>query len=60
MALRAQRHIYQDQLQQCRDQIHYLIINRHLHCANDPGKDNIIMIIEKNTNPEEGEFYKYT
>ena len=24
-----------------------------------PGKDNIVMIIEKNTTPEEDEFYEY-
>ena len=27
--------------------------------ANDPGKDNIVMIIEKNTVPEEDKFYEY-
>ena len=27
--------------------------------ANDPGKDNIVMIIEKNTTPKEDEFYEY-
>ena len=27
--------------------------------ANDPGKDNIIMFIEKNTTSQEGEFYEY-
>ena len=27
--------------------------------AKDPGKDNIVMIIEKNTTPEEDEFYEY-
>ena len=27
--------------------------------ANDPGKDKIVMIIEKNTIPEEDEFYEY-
>ena len=35
------------------------IINRHVSRANDPGKDNIVMIIEKNITPEEDEFYEY-
>ena len=30
--------------------------NRHVHCGNDPGKDNIIMVIEKDTTHEEDEF----
>ena len=29
------------------------------HVAKDPGKDNIVMIIEKNTTPEEDGFYEY-
>ena len=52
VALRAQRDVYQSQV---RD----LIINRHLPRTKDPGKDNIAMIIEKNTAPEEDEFYQY-
>ena len=34
-----------------------LIISRHVPRAKDPGKGNIVMIIEKNT--EENEFYEY-
>ena len=52
VALQAQRDVYQAQV---RD----LIINRHVPRAKDPGKDNIVMIIEKNTAPEEDEFYEY-
>ena len=59
MALQVQPDVYQAQLQRCHDQIHDLIINRHAPRANDPGKDNIVMIIEKNTTPEEDEFYEY-
>ena len=31
----------------------------HVPHANDLGKDNIVMIIEKNTAPEEDEFSEY-
>ena len=31
----------------------------HVPNAKDPGKNNIVMIIEKNTAPEEDEFYEY-
>ena len=58
VALQAQRDVYKDQLQKCHD------INTHLRTCHvphgkDPGKDNIVMIIEKNTAPEEDEFYEY-
>ena len=59
VALQAQRDVYQAQLQRRQDQTHDLIINCHVPRANDPGKDNIVMIIEKNNTPEEGEFYEY-
>ena len=59
MALQTQKGVYQAQLQRCQDQICDLIINRHVPRANDPGKNNIVMIIEKNTTPEEDEFYEY-
>ena len=59
VALLAQRDAYQIQLQRCQDQIHDLIINRYVPRANDPGKVNIVMIIEKNTTLEEDEFYDY-
>ena len=59
VALQAQRDVYQTQLQNYQDQIHDPIINRHVPRANDPGKDNIVMIIDKNTTPEEDEFYEY-
>ena len=52
VALQVERDVYQAQV---RD----LIINRHVPRAKDPGKDNIVMIIEKNTAPEEDEFYEY-
>ena len=57
VALQAQRDVYQAKLRRCQDQIRDLIINRHVPRGNDPGKDNIVMIIEKNTTPEE--FYEY-
>ena len=37
----------QAQLEKCQDQIHDLVINRHVPRANDPGKDNIATIIER-------------
>ena len=60
VALQAQRDVCQAQLQICQDQIRDLIINRHVPPANNPGKGNIVMIIEKNTAPEEDGFYEYS
>ena len=51
VALQAQRDVYQDQV--CD-----LIINRHVPRANDPGRQHCY-IIQKNTAPEEDEFYEY-
>ena len=59
VTLQAQRDVYQARLQRCQDQTHDLITKRHVPRANDPGKDNIVMIIEKDTTPEEDEFYEY-
>ena len=59
VALQAQQNIYQTQLQRCQDQLHDLITNRNVSRANDPGKDKIVMLIEKNTTLEEEEFYEY-
>ena len=58
VALRAQRDVYNNQLQKCQDTITHLM-TRYAPHAKDPGKDNIVMIIEKNTSPEEDEFYEY-
>ena len=60
VALQAQRDVYKDQLQKCLD----IIILTHLRAhhvphAKDPVKDNIVLIIEENTTPEEDVFYKY-
>ena len=51
MALQAQRDVYKDQLKKCQNIITHLR-TRHVPNAKDPGKDNIDMIIEKNTAPE--------
>ena len=56
VALQAQRDVYKEQLRKCQDIITHLTWVDH---AKDPGKDNIVMIIEKNTTPEEDEFYEY-
>ena len=58
VALKAQRDVYKDQLQKCQDIITHLK-TRYVPSAKDIGKDNIVMIIEKNTAPEEDEFYEY-
>ena len=58
VAFQAQRDVYKAQLQKCQDIITHLK-TRHVPHANDLGKDNIVMIIEKNTAPEEDEFYEY-
>ena len=58
LALQAQRDVYKEQLQKCQDIITHLK-TRHVPHAKDPSKDNIVMIIEKNTAPEEDEFYEY-
>ena len=59
VALQVHRDVYLAQQQRCQDQTRDLIINGHVPRANDPGEDNIVMIIEKNTAPEEDEFYDY-
>ena len=65
VALQAQRDVYKEQLQKCQDIIIHLK-TRHVPHADDSGKDNIVMIIEKNTPPppthllEEHEFYQYS
>ena len=58
VALQAQRDVYKDQLQKCQDIITHLK-KRYVPHAKDPGKDNIVMIIEKNTAPEEDEYPYY-
>ena len=59
MALQEQRDVYQAQLQIFQDQICDHIVNRHVPRANNPGKDNIVMIIEEKIAPYEDEFYEY-
>ena len=55
MALQTQRDVYKDQLQKCQDIITHLK-TCHVPHAKDPGKDNIVMIIEKNTAPRKISF----
>ena len=57
VAQQAQRDAYKDQLQKCQGITH--LKTRHVPLAKDPGKDNVVMIIEKNTAPKEDEFYEY-
>ena len=58
VALQAQRDVYKEQLQQCQDIITRLRTS-YVDNSKNPSKDNIIIIIEKNTTPEEDEFYEY-
>ena len=58
VTLQAERDGYNDELQKCQDIITHLK-TRHVPHEKDPGKYNIVMIIEKNTAPEEDEFYEY-
>ena len=53
--MQAQWDVYKDKLQKCQDIITQLK-TRHVPHAKDPGKDNNVMIIEKNTAPKEDEF----
>ena len=53
MALQAQRDVYKDQLLKCQDIIAHLR-TRYVDHAKDPGKDNIVMIVEKNTENTKG------
>ena len=48
VALQAQKDVYQAELQRCQDVITYLK-TRHVPHARDPGKDNIIIIVRKQT-----------
>ena len=58
VTLQAQRDVYKYQLQKCQGIITHLR-TRYLDHAKDLGKDNIVMIIEKNAAPKEDEFYGY-
>ena len=55
VALQSQRDVYKDQLQKCQDITTHLR-TRYVDHAKDPGKDNIVMIIEKNTDPRKMSF----
>ena len=57
VALQAQRDVYKEQLQKCQDIITHLK-KRCVPHAKDPGKYSIVLIIEKNTIPEENDFYE--
>ena len=46
--MQSQRNVYQAELQKCQDTITYLKI-RYVPHARDPGKDNIIIIVQKHT-----------
>ena len=56
VALQAQGDVYESQLQKCQDRIQDLIQNRYVPRAEDPGLNTIVMIIEKNSSPEQDEY----
>ena len=56
--MQAQKDVYKDQLQKSQDIIAHPR-TRYVDHAKDPGKDNIVMIIEKKAALEEDEFYEY-
>ena len=51
----AQKVVYKEQLQKCQD----IITLCHVPHEKDPGKNKIVMNIEKNTIPKEHEFYGF-
>ena len=55
--MQAQRDVYKEQLEKRQDIISHLR-TRYIHHAKDPGKDNIVIFIKKNTTPKEDEFYE--
>ena len=56
VALQAQKDVYQAELQKCQDTITHLKIHYVPH-AKDPGKDNIIIIVQKHTTPVKVKFH---
>lgn len=60
VALQVHQNAYHIQLKWCQNPTHDLITNQYIPCANKPGKENMVMIIEKNINLEENEFYEYS
>ena len=48
--------MYQTQLQKCQDTIIHMK-TRHVDHARDPGKDNIIVIVQKHTTPANDKFH---
>ena len=56
VALQAQRDVYQTQLQRCQDTITHFRTHYVDH-ARDPGKDNIIIIVQKHTRPVNNKYH---
>ena len=56
VALQAQRDMYQTQTQRCQDTITHLR-TRYVDHARDPGKDNIIIILQKHTTSANDKFH---
>ena len=48
VALQVQKDVYQAELQKCQDTIAHLE-RRYVSHTRDPGKDNIIIIVQKHT-----------
>ena len=56
VALQAQRDVYQAQLQRCQDTIINLT-TRYVDHARDPGKGNIIIVVQKHTRSANDKFH---
>ena len=56
VALQVQRDVYQAQLQRCQDTIIHLT-TRYVDYARGPGKDNIIIIVQKHTTSANDKYY---
>ena len=59
VALQAQRDRYQAELQRCQDTITHLK-TRYVPHVRDPGKDNIIIIVWRDTTSANSKYYKDT
>ena len=56
VALRAQKNVYQAELQKCQGTITH-IKTRYVLYARDPGKDNIIIIVRKRTKSANNKYH---
>ena len=58
VGLQGEIRAHQQQIERCENRIAHLQ-QRYVDYCRDPGKDNIVIIIEKNSTPEDDEFHEY-